>query len=120
CDPAEDLDGDGFCSLLDCAGPPGLTGSLGLAGLSGPPGPTGPAGPRPVINLVQVSSAGANATASCVQGQTLVSGGGSCAVPNLSGAGRLAASSVSAGGNGWSISCNAGQATAVAMCAQAQ
>jgi hypothetical protein len=115
CDPWEDVDGDGFCTILDCAGPAGQTGAMGPAGPQGSVGPTGPAGTVPVFQTVTVSPALANATASCGANQFLVTGGGVCTVPNLAGAGRVATSAPSS--NGWTVSCNAGQAVAVAVCA---
>ena len=50
----------------------------------------------------------------------LVTGGGTCTVPNVPGVGRLASSAASSNGTGWSVSCNEGQATAVAVCATKQ
>src|SRR3569832_696964 len=62
CDPEEDVDGDTFCTVSDCQGPPGATGPTGpagtngtpgtpgtpgAAGVTGPTGPTGPAGGPP-------------------------------------------------------------------------
>ncbi len=52
CDPNEDINGDTFCTVLDCVGPAGPQGSQGVAGPEGPQGPagtdgaTGPAGPQ--------------------------------------------------------------------------
>lgn len=40
CDAEEDADGDMFCSVIDCQGPPGP------AGAAGPPGPQGEVGPQ--------------------------------------------------------------------------
>ncbi|HLH17288.1 MAG TPA: hypothetical protein VKX45_08710 [Bryobacteraceae bacterium] len=149
CDASEDVDGDGFCTILDCAGAPGAQGPPGLPGTNstvpGPIGPTGPAGPQgiagpagptgsvgpvgptgpagpagtaPVLQTVTAAPGAANAAANCAANQFLVTGGGTCTVPNLPGAGRIAASAPS--GNGWSVSCNAGQATAIAVCAPRQ
>jgi hypothetical protein len=120
CDAVEDVDGDGFCTILDCIGGPGQRGSTGAAGSPGPAGSAGPTGTPPVLQTVTVSPGQANATAACAANQILVSGGGSCEVPNLAGAGRVASSAVSSAVTGWTVSCNAGQATAVAVCAVTQ
>ena len=117
CDPADDVDGDGYCTILDCVGPPGAQGAGGTIGTQGIQGPVGPAGAPPVFQTISASPGRANATASCSTTQFLVTGGGSCSVPNQMGLGRVATSAASAAGNGWSVSCNAGQATAVAVCA---
>jgi hypothetical protein len=117
CDPADDVDGDGYCTILDCTGPRGAQGSTGTAGGQGIQGPTGPAGAVPMFQTISSTPGTANATASCSTTQFLVTGGGSCNVPNQPGLGRAANSAASTGGNGWSVSCNAGQATAVAVCA---
>jgi hypothetical protein len=116
CVASDDVDGDGFCTLLDCVGPAGPQGAQGPAGPQGNQGPAGPAGTVQVLHTVTSSPGAAKATASCGAGQFLVTGGGVCTVPNLAGAGRLASSAAS--GNAWTVSCNAGQATAVAVCAQ--
>ncbi|GEM_PF-1019241 len=149
CDAQEDVDGDGFCTTLDCAGatgpqgppgtngtnnttvgpvgprgPAGLPGADGARGPAGPVGPAGAAGPAgpagavPSFQTVTASPGAATAAANCASGQFLVTGGGTCTVPNLPGMGRVASSTPS--GNGWSVSCNAGQATAVAVCAPHQ
>jgi hypothetical protein len=118
CDIANDRDGDGYCTLLDCAGTPGSTGNQGLAGASGAKGLPGTPGTAPQFQTITSSPTAAIATASCGASQFLVTGGGSCTVPNLPGMGRVAASAASSDGNGWSVSCSAGQATAVAVCAQ--
>jgi hypothetical protein len=116
CDTAADVDGDGYCTILDCTGPRGAQGTAGSTGARGNQGPAGPAGTVPVFQTVTSSPGTVNATASCATTQFLVTGGGSCDVPNQPGLGRVAASGASGGGNGWSVSCNAGQATAVAVC----
>ncbi|HEY2774581.1 MAG TPA: hypothetical protein VGK20_11100 [Candidatus Binatia bacterium] len=46
CDPAEDLNGDGFCDAQDCQGPAGPAGPAGAAGATGSVGPAGPTGPQ--------------------------------------------------------------------------
>jgi hypothetical protein len=107
------------------AGPQGATGAVGPQGPQGPAGPqgaagpTGPAGPQglqgaalPGFQVITVPSAGASATASCAAGQTLMSGGGACALPGVQG---LIQSS-SAVGSSWVVSCSLGVATAVALC----
>jgi hypothetical protein len=118
CDPSEDVDGDGFCTILDCSGGPGPQGAIGSTGPQGPQGSTGAAGTAPTLQSITSNPGTANATATCGATQFLVTGGGACTVPNTPGAGRVASSTPS--GNGWSVSCNAGQATAVAVCAPLQ
>jgi hypothetical protein len=120
CDLTDDVDGDGYCTILDCAGPAGPAGNQGPAGLSGSTGPTGAAGTAPLLQMITAGAGTANATASCSVTQFLITGGGACTVPNLAGAGRVAVSAASSDGTGWSVSCNAGQATAVAVCASNQ
>lgn len=44
CDAEEDLDGDGYCSALDCQGPEGPAGPAGETGAVGPVGPQGDRG----------------------------------------------------------------------------
>ena len=117
CDPGDDVDGDGYCTILDCIGPRGAQGSTGTTGSQGIQGPTGPAGAVPMFQTFSSTPGTANATVSCSPTQFLVTGGGSCNVPNQPGLGRVANSAASTPGNGWSVSCNAGQATAVAVCA---
>jgi hypothetical protein len=117
CDPSDDLDGDGYCTILDCRGPQGLPGVAGPPGSTGNQGPAGPTGAVPILQTVTSSPGAARAMASCSPTQFLVTGGGACDVPNLAGMGRLASSAAADNGNGWSVSCNAGQATAVAVCA---
>jgi hypothetical protein len=117
CDPSDDLDGDGYCTILDCRGPQGSLGAVGPQGNTGDQGPVGPTGAVPLLQTITSSPGAARATASCSSTQFLVTGGGSCDVPNLAGMGRLASSVAADDGNGWSVSCNAGQATAVAVCA---
>jgi hypothetical protein len=118
CDGEEDVDGDGFCTILDCVGATGALGNTGSTGLPGNTGPRGAAGHPPQFQSITASPGSASATASCGTGQFLVTGGGACVVPNLPGMGRVASSAASGDGNGWSVSCSAGQATAVAICAQ--
>jgi len=117
CDPSDDRDGDGYCTILDCGGPQGLPGVTGLPGDTGNRGPAGPTGAVPILQTITSSPGAARATASCSSTQFLVTGGGACDVPNLAGMGRVASSVAADNGNGWSVSCNAGQATAVAVCA---
>jgi len=116
-DPTDDVDGDGFCTILDCTGPRGAQGSTGTAGSQGMQGPPGPAGAVPMFQTFSSTPGTALATVSCSTTQFLVTGAGSCNVPNQPGLGRVASSAASPAGNGWSVSCNAGQATAVAVCA---
>jgi hypothetical protein len=120
CDIAEDVDGDGYCTILDCAGPPGSAGADGTRGPTGPAGPAGPTGTPPVLQTIVSAPGTATATAICNSTQFLLTGGGTCTVPNLAGAGRIASSAPSSAGNGWEVSCNAGQAEAVAVCAAKQ
>ena len=107
------------------AGPQGATGAAGPQGTQGPPGPQGVAGPTglagpqglqgaalPGFQVITVPSSSASATASCAAGQTLMSGGGACALPGVQG---LIQSS-SAVGSSWVVSCSLGNATAVALC----
>jgi len=107
------------------AGPQGATGAAGPQGTQGPAGPqgaaglTGPPGPQglqgaalPGFQVITVPSSSASATASCAAGQTLMSGGGACALPGVQG---LIQSS-SAVGSSWVVSCSLGNATAVALC----
>ncbi len=149
CDGAEDINGDAKCDARDCQGAPGATGpqgppgingtsgpqgpqgpqgpsgpagSPGLAGPPGPPGPTGPAGPpgiSPSVATVISSNATNTATATCATGQVLLNGGGTCAVPNTNSISGRIASSQPSGANGWTVTCSAGNATAVALCAAA-
>jgi hypothetical protein len=119
CDPSEDINGDGVCNALDCQGRIGPVGATGPQGPTGPTGATGPAGPgvTAAITTVTVPSGGASATATCGANQVVLNGGGICAVPNSNSiSGRLASSSPS-GSNGWTVTCSAGNATAVALCA---
>ena|SRR5579884_3413444 len=120
CDVAHDVDGDGYCTILDCIGPRGAQGSTGPPGNAGNQGAAGPAGTVPVFQVVTASPGTARATVSCATTQFLVTGGGTCDVPNLPGMGRVASSAASIAGNGWTVSCNTGQATAVAVCANKQ
>jgi hypothetical protein len=120
CDASEDVNGDGKCDALDCLG---RTGAAGLQGPQGQKGATGPAGPpgspglSPAIAIVTVPSTSATATASCSTNQVLLNGGGTCAVPNTNSISGRLASSAPSGSNGWTITCTAGNATAVALCA---
>jgi hypothetical protein len=99
-----------YCSTCSC--PPGPMGPDGPAGSQGPPGIAGVLGP---LRIVTVPSATAAAVASCVTGEVLLSGGASC---SLSGAaGKLV--STSASGLHWNVSCDGGQATAIAFCLSA-
>ena len=92
-----------YCSVyVGQPGPPGPPGP------DGPQGPEGPPGPLP-IRVVTVGSTTGSAVASCNAGEVLISGTGSC-----SGSGPLAGSLPA--GSSWAVSCNAGQATAVAFC----
>jgi hypothetical protein len=117
CDLSDDVDHDGYCTILDCTGPQGPQGAAGPAGTAGNQGPSGPAGAVPIFQTVTATPGAARATATCAATQFLVTGGGACDVPNLPGMGRVASSAASDAGDGWSVSCNAGQATAVAVCA---
>jgi hypothetical protein len=119
----EDTNGDGKCDALDCRGRQGLQGPAGLTGSPGQTGPAGPIGPpgiSPSINTVTVPSATASATASCTSPQVLLNGGGACTVPNTNAINGRIASSAPSGSNGWTVTCSAGQATAVALCAAHQ
>jgi hypothetical protein len=106
-------------------GPQGPVGATGPAGPQGPQGATGPAGPAgapgisPSVATVTVPSATATATATCGSGQVLLNGGGICAVPNTNSISGRIASSAPNGANGWTVTCSAGNATAVALCAAA-
>jgi hypothetical protein len=120
CTAAEDADGDGFCTILDCTGPAGSGGPAGATGSQGPQGPSGSPATAPALKTYSSSPGTANATASCGANEFLVTGGGTCTVPNLANMGRIASSSPTANGSGWAVSCNAGQANAVAVCAAAQ
>jgi hypothetical protein len=120
CDMNADRDGDGYCTILDCAGNAGSQGAQGAPGLSGHTGPVGAPGTAPVFQTISASPGAANATASCGANQFLVTGAGTCTVPNLPGMGRLASSVATTDSTGWSVSCSAGQATAIAVCAPTQ
>lgn len=120
CTAAEDVDGDGFCTILDCIGPAGAAGAAGASGPQGSQGPSGSPATAPALKTYSSSPGAANATASCGANEFLVTGGGTCTVPNLPNMGRIASSSPTANGSGWAVSCNAGQANAVAVCAAAQ
>jgi hypothetical protein len=121
----EDINGDGACTIADCAGPAGQAGSGGLPGPAGIPGPAGPQGPNgdaafpSAFRLASVTGASDSAVVSCLAGERLLSGGAVCAVPNrTTNSGRIAASGPS-GTNAWMVTCSVGQATAVAVCASA-
>jgi hypothetical protein len=120
CDINADRDGDGYCTILDCAGSSGSQGAQGATGVSGNTGPAGSPGTAPLFQTVSASPGAASATASCGTNQFLVTGAGTCTVPNLPDMGRLASSVATADRSGWSVSCSAGQATAVAICAPTQ
>ncbi len=94
-------------------GPQGLPGPQGVAGPPGSPGLQGPPGAAlPAIQVITVPSLSSAATASCNTGQTLMSGGGACALPSANGVIHSSA----AVGSSWVVSCTTGTATAVAMC----
>jgi len=104
-----------YWTMLAAQGPQGLQGQQGPQGVQGPPGPAGPAGPA-TISTITVPSASSTSTASCGAQQVLISGGGTCTVPNTNSiSGRLASSAPSAN-NSRTVLCSAGQATAVALC----
>ena len=93
-----------------------------VGGVPGPPGPAGPPGPSgpsgvALITTVTVPTTTVTATASCNTTQVLISGGGTCTVPNTNSISGRIASSGPAGNNSWTVTCSAGQATAVALCA---
>jgi hypothetical protein len=121
CDLAsEDINGDGKCDALDCqgrVGAQGATGPGGSPGQTGPQGSPGSPGISPSIATIIVPTATASATASCTTPQVLLNGGGSCTVPNSNAINGRIASSAPSGSNGWTVSCSAGQATAIALCA---
>jgi len=103
-------------------GPAGAVGPQGPAGLVGAQGKTGPAGATGSTGLVSISTitvptTTVTATASCSTSQVLISGGGTCTVPNTNSISGRTASSGPAGNNSWTVMCSAGQATAVALCA---
>jgi hypothetical protein len=120
-----------YCPGAAVPGPPGPEGPPGLQGQPGPQGPpgaqgpqgqTGPPGATGSTGLVSISTitaptTTATATASCGTGQVLISGGGSCTVPNSNSILGRMASCGPAGNNSWTVSCSAGQATAIALCA---
>jgi hypothetical protein len=121
CDLAtEDINGDGACTVQDCRGPQGPRGATGATGLQGTQGPAGPAGPKgnaglaPQLRIVTADSATSIASVSCASTEVLITGGGSCTVPNSTDA-RLA-SSIPDGANGWKVACSAGRASAYAVC----
>ena len=92
-------------------GPAGSTGPLGPLGLQGLQGPRGPAGVLPPIQMVNATNTQGSATALCSNQQVLLGGGGAC-----SGA---APSSSLPNGSGWTVSCDTGEPTAVAVCVAA-
>lgn len=121
CDLAtEDTNGDGACTALDCRGLPGPRGVTGAQGPVGPQGATGPAGPKgnaalsPQLRLATASSTTAIATVACAANEVLITGGGSCMIPNGTDA-RLAGSAPD-GVNAWKATCSAGRATVYAVC----
>jgi len=119
CDVAEDINGDGRCDPLDCIGRPGskgTPGSQGPQGLPGPQGPPGSPGISPAVRIVTVPSTTATATVSCNVNEVMLNGGGVCAVPNTNSISGRIASSAPSDTNSWTVSCSAGQATAVALC----
>ena len=103
------VEGD-YWTMLAGQGPQGIPGS------QGPPGPTGPSGVAS-ITTVTVPTTTVTATAACNTNQVLISGGGTCTVPNTNSISGRIASSGPAGNNNWTVTCSAGQATAVALCA---
>jgi hypothetical protein len=121
CDVAtEDVNGDGACTAHDCRGLQGPRGDTGSPGLQGPTGPAGPIGPKgspglaPQLRTATVASTTTSAAVACSTTEVLITGGGSCAVPNGTEA-RLAGS-VPDGANGWKVTCSSGRATAFAVC----
>jgi len=66
-DPNEDINGDGYCNILDCIGPAGPQGPQGPAGVAGTQGPAGPVGPAggvgPIGPMGPQGPAGMNGTA---------------------------------------------------------
>lgn len=78
---------------------------------------TRPAGFTPEFRVVTQPGASNTATATCEAAEFVITGGGSCVVPNQNTVqGRLAVSQAS--GNGWTVSCSGGTATAVAVCSR--
>lgn len=96
------------------AGPAGPQGKTGPTGAQGPAGPAGPPGLLSSIRVVTVPGTTATATALCKTGELLVSGGGACS-ENDDDNGRLSSSLPAK--SGWTVVCDKGRATAVALCA---
>jgi hypothetical protein len=121
CDLAsEDINGDGKCDALECQGRIGATGPKGDTGAQGQPGspcPPGVSGLSAAIRAVTVPATAATATASCNTNEAILNGGAMCTIPNSNSIGGRVASSAPSGSNGWTVTCSAGQATAVALCA---
>ena len=110
------------------AGATGAQGKTGATGAQGPAGAVGPQGPAGAtaapgstglvsISMITVPATTVTATASCSTSQVLISGGGTCTVPNTNSISGRIASNGPAGNNSWTVLCSAGQATAVALCA---
>ncbi len=121
CDVAtEDTNGDGACTAQDCRGLQGPRGDTGYPGLQGPTGPAGLTGPKgnpglaPQLRITSATSLTTTAAVACSTTEVLITGGGSCAVPNGTEA-RLA-SSIPDGANGWKVTCSSGRASAFAVC----
>jgi hypothetical protein len=73
------------------------------------------AGFTPAYRTVISTSSTISATAACAQNEFVITGGGTCTVPNNNTVqGRIASSSPLT--NGWQVTCSGGTATAVAIC----
>ena len=69
----------------------------------------------PQFRVATLPSPGISATASCNLNEFVVTGGGTCTVPNVNTVqGRIASSVPSQ--NGWQVTCSGGTATAIAVC----
>jgi hypothetical protein len=97
------------------AGAAGAQGKTGPAGAQGPAGPAGPPGLLSSIRVVTVPGTTGTATASCKTVELLVSGGGSCSGGDDDDKGRLTSSLPAK--SSWTVVCDKGRATAVALCA---
>lgn len=112
--PTGSLGPAGAQGMPGLQGPTGLAGPMGAigpAGLQGPPGTPGAQGSPatlPPIRIV-VADAADNAVAFCRTDEVLLGGGGTCS-STASLASSLPANS------SWTVSCNAGQPRAAAVC----
>lgn len=112
----------GFAGPEGPQGDPGPEGPRGESGPEGPVGETGPQGPTGKsaacgCSRIESASEESKATASCPDGERVVTGGGQCTADDdvRTGTGQLEASFPD-GDHAWTARCRIGQATASAVC----